>query len=188
MYKKTIVTALAAALVVSSLGAAMAIGRSPQVSAEGDTVASVEVDGRLRCDGGRHRLHRAIIADQPVEWDEATSTVSLGSINFDVIKGKDTVEVDFNAETRLYGSADDGHWIQVDVYLDGQLMNPNDATSPTALANDGEGWESNATSVCQRVRKGTHTVEARATLVDFFNSADLRGWLDDWTLELDIYN
>jgi hypothetical protein len=189
MYKKTIVAAVAAAIALSSFGVAMAVGQSPQSrSVDGDGIASEEVDGRQVCNGGRHRLHKSIISDQPVEWDEATGTVSLGSITFDVAKGKDTVEVDFNAETRLYGSADDGHWIQVDIYLDGQLMNPNDATSPTALANDGEGWESNSTTVCQRVRKGTHTVTARATLVDFYGSADLRGWLDDWTLELDLYN
>jgi hypothetical protein len=95
--------------------------------------------------------------------------------------------VDFNAETRLYNAADDGHWIQLNVYLDGQLMNPNDGTSPLALANDGEGWESNATSACQRVGEGSHTVRVEAELVDFYGSADLEGWLDDWTFEVDVY-
>jgi hypothetical protein len=189
MYKKTLIAVVAGAVALSSFGVAFAVAKSPQqqLVAPGEATASEEVDGRMRCNGGKHRLHKSILSDSPVQWDEAAGTVGLGSITFNVPDGRDTVEVDFNAETRLYGAADDGHWIQVNVYLDGNLMNPNDGVSPTALANDGEGWESNTTTVCQRVGEGRHTVRLEAELVDFYGSADLEGWLDDWTFELDVY-
>jgi hypothetical protein len=191
MYRKTLIGLIAGAVALSSFGVAFAVAQASQQqqqpAAPGEATASEEVDGRMRCNGGQHRLHRSIISDTPVQWNEATGTVGLGTIRYEVPKGRDTVEVDVNAETRLYGASDDGHWIQLNVYLDGRLTNPNDGVSPTALANDGEGWESNSTTVCQRVGEGKHTVRVEAQLVDFYNSADLEGWLDDWTFELDVY-
>jgi hypothetical protein len=190
MLRKTLIALVVAGASLSTVGAAVAADNGPQGSSDdaATVAAATGGEGVQRCNGGKHRRHQALISNVPLTWDETTSQVAIGSISFGVAKGTDLVEVDYNAEARLYGAADEGHWIQIDIYLDGTLMQPNDPVSPTTLADDDRGWESNATSVCARVGEGRHTIRAVATLVDFYGTASLTGWLDDWTLELDQYN
>jgi hypothetical protein len=187
MLKRTLIAALVAAVMASTLGATLAIAAGDPQGSVTEAGSATTPENVARCNGGQHQKHKALISNQPLQFDEAAGQVVIGAINFAVPSGRDTIEVDFNAETRLYGAADEGHWIQIDVYLDGVLMNPNDPVSPVAIADDDRGWESNGTSVCQRVRKGYHTVVAKASAVDFYGSANLNAWLDDWTLELDQY-
>jgi hypothetical protein len=190
MFKKTLAALTVAGAAVTGVGAMANAGLEAQVAPAADAefgAASVEEDGAMRCNGGRHIRHASILDDVPLQFIEDDGEVSLGKLRFNVPGRTDLVQVEYNAETRLYGAEDDGHWIELRFYLDGQLMNPNDDTSPLALANDSEGWESNSTRACARVGEGKHVVEAKAVLSDFYDSADLVGWLDDSTFSIDIY-
>lgn len=187
MYKRWMVAAVAAAIAVSSFGIAAAAGGGPQADLAADVALDETVDGVQRCDGFKHKRHLASMSDRPFRFNEADGQVLVASRTVDVPNGKDTLAVAFNAETRLYGSSDEGHWIQIDIYLNGKLMNPNDATSNLAIANDGEGWESNIVRACERVEEGTYLIEVKATANDHNNSANLRAWLDDWMLTIDRF-
>lgn len=187
MFKRWMVATIAASIAVSSFGVALATSTGPQSAVAGEAELSDRGEEVLRCDGGKHKKHKTRMSATPVEFDEADGTVTVASLTIVVPKGRDTLEVDFNAETRLEGAADENHWIQLGFYLNGVLMQPNDPTSPLALADDNRGWESNMASACQRVPAGTYEVEVRAKAVDFNNSANLRAWLDDWVLEVDRF-
>lgn len=189
MLKKSLAALTLAGAAVTGAGAMANAGLEAQTPAATEFgAASVENEGALRCNGGRHIRHASIIDDRPLQFTEADGEVSLGKLRFDVTTASDLVQVEYNAETRLYESEDAGHWIELRFYLDGELMNPNDDSgSPLALANDGEGWESNSTRACARTGKGRHVVEAKAILNDTYDSADLRGWLDDSSFSIDIY-
>ena len=49
------------------------------------------------------------------------------------------------------------------------------------------GDPSNAVRTCERVDAGEFRIEVRATAVDCCGSADLSGWLDDYTLTIDRF-
>jgi len=187
MYKRWMVAAIAAAIAVSSFGIAAAAGGGPQAELAADVALDETVDGEQRCDGFKHKRHVATMSDKPLRFNEADGQVLVATRTVTVPNGSDTLQVAFSSETRLYGSSDEGHWIQLDIYLNGNLMNPNDGTSNVALANDGEGWESNIVRACERVEKGTYRVEVRATANDHSNTANLRAWLDDYMLTIDRF-
>lgn len=187
MFKRWMVAAIAASIAVSSFGVAMATSAGPQSAVAGEGELTARGEEVLRCDGGKHKEHKTRMSATPVEFNEADGTVTVASLTIVVPKGRDTLEVDFNAETRLRGSSDENHWLQLGFYLNGVLMQPNDPISPLALADDNRGWESNMASACERVPAGTYKVEVRAKAVDFNNSANLSAWLDDWVFEVDRF-
>ncbi len=187
MYKRWMVAAIAAAIAVSSFGVAAAAGGGPQAELAAEVAADETVDGVVGCDGFKHKRHLATMSDKPLEFTEADGQVLVAARNFVVPKGRDTLQVAFSSETRLYGASDEGHWIQVDIYLNGKLMNPNDGSSNVAIANDGEGWESNIVRTCERVDAGEYRIEVKASAVDFYDTAALAAWLDDYTLTIDRF-
>jgi hypothetical protein len=96
--------------------------------------------------------------------------------------------VSFSGEIRLINnnSATPGNnWIELQVWDNGQPMQPQDASSPLAFAA-GNVYESHAANTTASAVTHTITVQWKVTNNDALS--DLTAWLDDWTLRLDVYN
>ncbi|HEX3320860.1 MAG TPA: hypothetical protein VHR84_09170 [Terriglobales bacterium] len=103
--------------------------------------------------------------------------------------------VSFSGEIRLINnnSATPGNnWIELQVWDNGQPMQPQDASSPLAFAA-GNVYESHAATFCRNVTNTTasavtHTITVQWKVTNNDALSDLTAWLDDWTLRLDVYN
>ncbi|MDD5434299.1 MAG: hypothetical protein PH343_02595 [Nitrospira sp.] len=98
----------------------------------------------------------------------------------------DLLLVTFSGECRLSNGTSSDDWVQLEVRLNGVPMQPSDPISPMAFCST-DSWNMHSATFARRVPAGVYTLKVFWKLVDFAPLApDLHGWLDDWTLMLQV--
>jgi hypothetical protein len=146
------------------------------------------------CNGGANVGVRVKISNAPTTVSGATANTFAAlpgaSVTFSVPAGATRrFVVSFSGETRLIGNTSASNWIELQVRDNGNVMQPQDDTSPLAFAS-ADVYESNAATFCRTVTNTTglavtHTISVWWRIS---GASNLTAWLDDWTLRLDVHN
>ena len=141
------------------------------------------------CNGGANVGVRVMISNVPSTTTASTFGALPGaSVSFKVPAGATRrFVVTFSGETRLIKNTTANNWIELQVMDNGNLMQPQDITSPLAFAS-GNVYESHAATFCTTVTNTTGVAETHTISVLWrVAGSGLTGWLDDWTLRLDVH-
>jgi len=145
------------------------------------------------CNGSANVGVRVKVSNAPATTVATTYSALPGaSVSFSVPAGATRrFVVSFSGEARLINndSTPASNWIELQVWDNGQPMQPQDATSPLAFAA-GNVYESHAATFCRNVTNTsasavTHTITVQWKVT---GASGLTAWLDDWALRLDVYN
>jgi hypothetical protein len=145
----------------------------------------------ITCNAGANAGVRVKISNTPSTVTTNTYSALPGaSVSYSVPAGATLrFVVSFSGETRLIGNTSASNWIELQVRDNGKVMQPQDDASPLAFAS-ADLYESNAATFCKTVTNTTGSAVNHTVSVWWRVSGanTLTGWLDDWTLRLDVYN
>ena len=146
------------------------------------------------CNGGANIAVRVKTSNGPTTITTHTYVaLAGGSVSFSVPAGATrTFVVSFSGETRLIGNplppAGASNWIELQMRDNGVVIQPQDSTSPLAFAS-ADTYQSQAATFC-RTLTNTSASAVNHTLAVWWKvsgASGLTGWLDDWTLRLDVH-
>lgn len=194
MMKKLMVGGVAAAVAVSTGSLAMAAGGGETQTSGGPGVHARTSGPAIACDGGAQKKVLNRISSTPFTFDETAATYLVPGAAAKVKgpkHGVDTLSITFSAEAQLSGSTAGDHlydWMGLEVLVDGSPIKPYTASPDVLAITGGNTYDSQAAQFCTKVGPGKHLVEVRTNLHDGNGNDNLVGWLDDYTLRVEVSN
>lgn len=194
MLKKLFVGGAAAALAVSTAGLALAAGgHAGGQQPSGDShLASSRAATPLVCDGGVQKRVLNRIVSSPFTFSEASGTPLVpgaAAVVAGPARGLDTLSIEFSAETQLGGSSASDNlydWMGLEVLVDGVPIQPFTAAGDVLAITGSNAYNSNAAQFCTKIGPGRHRIQVRTNLHDGNANDALTGWLDDYTLHVEV--
>lgn len=193
MLKKLFVGGAATALAVSTAGLALAAsGQGGAQAPAGGAHATARSATPIVCDGGKQKRVLNRIVSSPFTFDEASGTPLVPGAAVVVAgpaRGLDTLSIEFSAETQLGGSTTGDNlydWMGLEVLVDGVPIQPFTASGDVLAITGSNAYNSNAAQFCTKIKPGRHKVQVRTNLHDGNVDDALTGWLDDYTLHVEV--
>jgi hypothetical protein len=193
MLKKLFVGGAAVTLAVSTAGLALAAGgQGGGQAAAGGAHLSARSVTPIVCDGGVQKRVLNRIVSSPFTFSEASGTPLVpgaGAIVSGPAAGTDTLSIEFSAETQMGGSTAGDNlydWMGLEVLVDGVPIQPFTAVGDVLAITGSNAYNSNAAQFCTKIKPGRHRVQVRTNLHDGNVDDALTGWLDDYTLHVEV--
>ncbi|HET7734766.1 MAG TPA: hypothetical protein VFK52_02220 [Nocardioidaceae bacterium] len=193
MLKKLFVGGAATALAVSTAGLALAAsGQGGGQAPAGGAHATARAVTPIVCDGGVQKRVLNRIVSSPFTFSEASGTPLAPGAAVTVSgpgRGLDTLSIEFSAETQLGGSTAGDNlydWMGLEVLVDGVPIQPFTASGDVLAITGSNAYNSNAAQFCTKIKPGRHRVQVRTNLHDGNVDDALTGWLDDYTLHVEV--
>jgi len=193
MLKKLFVGGAATALAVSTAGLALAAGGQGGGQAPaGATHVNARTVTPIVCDGGAQKRVLNRIVSSPFVFDETSGTPLVPGAGVVVPGpglGTDTLSIEFSAESQLGGSTAGDNlydWMGLEVLVDGVPIQPYTAAGDVLAITGSNAYNSNAAQFCTKIKPGRHRVQVRTNLHDGSVDDALTGWLDDYTLHVEV--
>jgi hypothetical protein len=151
--------------------------------------SAVEPDaGVFTYAGGTVRGKRAKTQTTSFTFTESGTWLNLpgGNVAWSVPAGtSDLFNVSFSAECRLIGGIVPNDWVRIRVLDNGVPLEPYDGQQAFCSA---AGYATYKGNWVRRVASGLHTIRVQFRIQDGAPFGALSAWIDDWTLELVVYN